>query len=45
LFEKKLSIDETEKITQIDKGVIEKIHQLHINSEHKRLPSQKPDRD
>ena len=45
LFEKKLSIDETEKITQIDKGTIEKIHQLHINSEHKRLPAQKPDRD
>ena len=45
LFEKKLSIDETEKLTQIDKEVIEKIHQLHTNSEHKRLPSQKPDRD
>ncbi len=44
LFEKKLSMDETEKTTQIDKAVIEKIHQLHINSEHKRLPSQKPDR-
>jgi NAD+ synthase len=45
LFEKKLSIDETEKITQIDKETIKKIHQLYINSEHKRLPAQKPDRD
>jgi NAD+ synthase len=40
-----MSIDETEKTTQIDKEKIEKINQLHINSEHKRLPSQKPDRD
>ncbi|AFS82915.1 NAD+ synthase [Candidatus Nitrosopumilus sediminis] len=45
MFEKKLSIDETEKSTQIDKEVIEKINQLYKNSEHKRLPSQKPDRD
>jgi NAD+ synthase len=44
LFEKKLSIDETEKITGIDKSIIEKINQLNINSEHKRLPAQKPDR-
>jgi len=45
MFEKKLSIEETEKITQIDKSIIEKINRLYINSEHKRLPSQKPDRD
>lgn len=45
LYEKKLSIDETEKMTQINNTSIEKIQQLHINSEHKRLPSQKPDRD
>ncbi len=45
LFDKKLSIDETEKITQIDRSIIEKIKQLNVNSEHKRLPSQKPDRD
>jgi len=37
LFDKKLSVDETEKITQIDKGVIEKINQLNIDSEHKRM--------
>ncbi len=45
LFEKKQSIDETEKNTQIDRKIIEKIHQLHTNSEHKRLPPQKPERE
>ena len=45
LFEKKLSVDETQKITQIDRTIIEKINQLNVNSEHKRLPSPKPDRD
>lgn len=43
LFEKKLSIDETQKITQIDRTIIEKINQLNVNSEHKRSPSPKPD--
>ena len=45
LYEKKQSIDETEKNTQIDREIIEKIQQLHVNSEHKRLASQKPDRE
>ena len=45
LVEKKLSVDETVKITQIDKSTIEKIHELNRNSEHKRLPAQKPDRE
>lgn len=45
LYEKKMSINETEKTTQIDKEKIEKINQLHTNSEHKRSLSQKPDRD
>ena len=45
MLEKKLSIDEIEKNTQISRIAIEKIQQLHINSEHKRLPSQKPDID
>lgn len=44
LFEKKISIDETQKITQIDRTMIEKINQLNINSEHKRLAAVKPDR-
>ncbi|MDH3312260.1 MAG: NAD+ synthase [Nitrosopumilus sp.] len=45
LFEKKLSIEETAELTQIDKSIVEKVHQQNINSEHKRLPAQKPDRD
>ena len=43
LFDKKQSIDETQKNTQISREKIEKIQQLYINSEHKRLPAQKPD--
>ena len=45
LVEKKLSVDETVKMTQIDKSTIKKIHELNRNSEHKRLPAQKPDRE
>ena len=45
LVEKKLSVDETAKITQIERSTIEKIHELNRNSEHKRLPAQKPDRE
>ena len=45
LFEKKLSVDETVKTTQIEKSIVEKIHKLNITSEHKRLPAQKPDRE
>jgi len=45
LVEKKLSVDETVKITQIEKSTIEKIYELNRNSEHKRLPTQKPDRE
>ena len=45
LFDKKLSVDETVKITQIEKSVVDKVHKLNINSEHKRLSAQKPDRE
>jgi len=45
LFHKKLSVDETSSITQIEKSTVEKIQRLKINSEHKRLPAQKPDRE
>jgi len=45
LFDKKLSVDETVKITQIEKSIVEKVHELNKNSEHKRLPAQKPDRE
>ena len=43
LFEKKLSTDETQKLTGIEISTIEKIQELNKNSEHKRLPAQKPD--
>ena len=42
LLEKKLSLEEIEKITLIEKSKIEKIKELNINSEHKRLLAQKP---
>ncbi len=45
LCDKKLSVEETSKITQIEKSIVEKIHELNLNSEHKRLSSQKPDRE
>ena len=43
LCDKKLSVDETVKITQIEKLIVDKVHKLNINSEHKRLQAQKPD--
>ncbi len=43
LYEKKLSAEETEKITLIDKLSIQKIQILILNSEHKRLLAQKPE--
>ena len=42
IIDKKLSIDKTSKILEIDKQMVEKIHQLHINSAHKRETAQKP---
>ena len=45
MIDKKLSITEIEQNTQISKETIEKIQQLHINSEHKRLNPQKPNRE
>ena len=45
LFEKKLSVEETQKLTGIEMTTIEKIQELNKNSEHKRLPAQKPDRE
>ncbi len=44
LFEKKLTASETKKEIDVSEEIIEKIQQLHTNSEHKRLPSQKPER-
>ena len=42
LFDKKLSIEETASKTQIEKETVDKIYNLYLNSEHKRLPAQKP---
>lgn len=42
LFDKQFTVDETCAITQIDKSDIEKIKRLKVNSEHKRLVSQRP---
>ena len=36
IIDKKLSIEETVKITEIDKKIVDKIYQLYITSEHKR---------
>jgi len=41
MFDKKLSVSETEKITGICKDTIEKIHRLNANSEHKRAATPK----
>jgi len=45
LFEKKLSVDETCAKTQIEKSTVEKIYNLHLKSEHKRMNAQKPERE
>ena len=45
IFDKKLSVEETVNKTQIEKSTIEKIYNLYLKSEHKRLPTQKPDRN
>ena len=45
LFDKKLSIDETVNKTQIEKQTVEKIYNLHLKNEHKRLLAPKPPRD
>jgi len=42
LIEKKLSVEETVKITLIEKSMVEKIYELNVNSEHKRLSAEKP---
>ncbi len=45
LCDKKLSIDETVKMTLIEKSIVYKVHELNKNSEHKRLQAEKPDRE
>ena len=43
LFDKKLSVEETQKVSGIEMSTIVKIQELNKNSEHKRLSAQKPD--
>ena len=45
LYEKELSVEDTAKITLLDSTIVEKIQNLHSNSEHKRLLPQKPIRE
>ncbi len=45
LFDKKLSLAETANKSQIDKSTVEKVHNLYLKSEHKRMPAQKPPRE
>lgn len=45
IFDKKLSIENTSNETQIEKSKVEKVYNLYLNSKHKRLPAQKPQRD
>lgn len=45
LFNKKLTVEDTINKTQIEKSVVDKVYSLYLNSEHKRLPAQKPLRD
>ena len=41
-FEKKMTIDETVKTTQIEKKIVDKIYQLYKNSQHKRITAARP---
>ena len=45
IFDKKLSLEETAKKTQIPSETIDKVYKLHLNSEHKRLSAQAPKKD
>lgn len=45
LFNKKLTVEETINKTQIEKPIVDKVYNLYLNSEHKRLPAQKPPRE
>ena len=42
MIDKKLSLDETIKATEIERAVVEKIYQLYKNSQHKRITAPKP---
>ena len=42
IIDKKLSIDKTSEVLEIDKQMVEKVYQMYINSAHKRETAQKP---
>ena len=42
IFEKKLSIEDTVKATNIEKDTVDKIYQLYKTSEHKRITAARP---
>ncbi len=41
-FDKKLSIDETAELTQIDKSTVNKVEHLYQSSQHKRITAPRP---
>lgn len=45
VFDKKFSVEKTAKTLQIEKQIVEKVYQLHLNSIHKRETQQKPFED
>jgi len=42
LFQKKISLEDTVKITQIEKGSVDKIYNLYKKSKHKRITAARP---
>lgn len=42
LFDKKLSVDETAKLTEIEKSTVSKVEQLYHLSKHKRITAPRP---
>ncbi|HET9010134.1 MAG TPA: NAD+ synthase [Nitrosarchaeum sp.] len=42
IFDKKLSAEKTAETLQIEKQIVDKVYQLHLNSTHKRDTQQKP---
>ncbi len=45
MFDKKLTLEETITKTEIESYTVNKIYNLYVNSEHKRLPAQAPKRE
>lgn len=45
IFDKKFSIEKTVETLQVEKQIVEKVYQLHLNSTHKRETQQKPFED